>query len=35
MGLIAGIAAWVAFAGAAIMLVFVVAGFVHLRHTKA
>jgi len=35
MGIIAGIAAWVAFAAAAIMLVFVVAGFVHLRHTKA
>ena len=35
IGRIAAIAAWVAFAGAAIMTALVVAGLVHLRRTKA
>jgi len=35
IGRIAGIAAIVAFAGAAVMAALVVAGLVHLRHTKA
>lgn len=33
IGRIAGIAAWVAFAGAAVMALLVVAGFVHVRRT--
>jgi hypothetical protein len=35
IGRIAGIAAWVAFAGAAVMAALVIAGLVHLRHAKA
>ena len=35
IGRIAGIAAWVAFAGAALMIVLVLAGVVHLRRTRA
>jgi hypothetical protein len=35
VGEIAGIAAWVAFAGAALMAALVVAGLVHLRRSKA
>jgi hypothetical protein len=35
IGRIAGIAAWVAFAGAAVMAALVVAGLVHLRRTPA
>jgi hypothetical protein len=35
VGMIAGIAAWVAFAGAAVMAVLVIAGLVHLRRTAA
>jgi hypothetical protein len=35
IGRIAGIAAWVAFAGAAVMIVLVLAGMVHLRRTRA
>jgi hypothetical protein len=35
IGRIAGIAAWVAFAGAAVMAVLVTAGLVHLRRMKA
>ena len=35
IGEIAGIAAWVAFAGAAVVAALVVAGLVHLRRTKA
>lgn len=35
MGTIAGIAAFVAFGAAAVMLVLVLAGLVHLRHSKA
>jgi len=33
IGMIAGIAAWVAFAGAALLVLLVIAGLVHLRHT--
>jgi hypothetical protein len=33
VGMIAGIAAWVAFAGAALLVALVMAGLVHLRHT--
>ena len=33
--MIASIAAWVAFAGAAVMAVLVIAGLVHLRRTTA
>jgi hypothetical protein len=35
IGMIAGIAAWVAFAGAAVLFVLVVAGVVHLRRTTS
>jgi hypothetical protein len=35
IGMIAGIAAWVAFAGAAVLAVLVIAGLVHLRRTTA
>jgi len=35
IGMIAGIAAWVAFAGAALMAVLVIAGLFHLRRTTA
>jgi hypothetical protein len=35
MGRIAAIAAWVAFAGAAVMAALVAAGLVHLRRTNA
>jgi len=35
IGMIAGIAAWVAFAGAALLVALVIAGLVHLRHTPA
>jgi hypothetical protein len=35
IGRIAGIAAWVAFAGATVMIVLVLAGMVHLRRTRA
>jgi hypothetical protein len=35
VGEIAGIAAWVAFAGAAVMAALVIAGLVHLRRSKA
>jgi hypothetical protein len=35
VGMIAGIAAWVAFAGAAVLAVLVIAGLVHLRRTTA
>jgi hypothetical protein len=35
VGMIAGIAAWVAFAGAAVLAVLVIAGLVHLRRTHA
>jgi hypothetical protein len=35
MGIIAGIAAWVAFGAAAVMVALVIAGFWHLRHTHA
>jgi hypothetical protein len=35
IGRIAGIAAWVAFAGAAVMAALVIAGLVHLRRSKA
>jgi phage terminase Nu1 subunit (DNA packaging protein) len=35
IGRIAGIAAWVAFAGAAVMAALTVAGVVHVRRTKA
>ena len=35
VGMIAGIAAWVAFAGAALLVALVIAGLVHLRHTAS
>ena len=35
IGMIAGIAAWVAFAGAAVVAVLVIAGLVHLRRSRA
>jgi hypothetical protein len=35
MGRIAGIAAWVAFTGAAVMAALTVAGVIHLRRTRA
>jgi hypothetical protein len=35
VGMIAGIAAWVAFAGAAVLVALIIAGLVHLRRTPA
>jgi hypothetical protein len=35
VGVVAGIAAWVAFAGAAVMALLVIAGLVHMRRTAA